>query len=487
MFNVIVVRHRGSVDVPRFFTLDVSDLSIFVRVTGSNSFFPLRPALYSVSVQGIPVFSAEKPDISADPEPLPGEMYMARLSEFLSLHIAAEKARASTEMDLLRLYFVTNNMTAARMLLRVMPVNGDVMMLRFVSENLCDLSTVESRYFVSSSAFSGKGREAQATNKRVSNRKDLEGVLKICSGLDESTVTIFLLEIMDTVAPGMLTRLIEKVGISSAYNRTYLRIKAAERMLDSGMARMAAFTLISVSMEIASAQDRLLKNELVRIALGLVTDRGWYAEIEDALARIRAEEIRKYGAPLTQEIYRRAAGVLPEVTITSHTRFFSFQLFKSQMDGFCAGKLRIFNGDCAMIDGLLINTDEFVPIFSNSDEIVVDCANTFEGTGTVDPRDSIHVDAILLSTGQEVPVNREFRVVKRDCDVALVDVESVDGQTVYVFEISGDASAVSVQKGSGTLSIEGKVARLALGRGVRSFTVDVEVSRGVFEERTFCV
>lgn len=503
MFNVILVCHKGSAAVPRFFTLDVSGMPICVHVTADNAFFSLQPAVHSVSIRGVPIFSIEQPDLPADPEPVSKETYMARLAEFLALRIPVERAQAATQMDLLRFYFMENNMAAAKMLLKAMPATGDTVMLRLIAENPRDFATIESRYFISSSGLANKNntRQTQRSESRaeppaektcIGSKKELDVIVKICSEFDESTATIFLLEILDTIAVEMLPRLMEDLSITNPYNRIYLRLKTAERMLHSGMARMAVFFLISTSVEIASAQDILLKNELVRIALEHVADGQWAAEIETVLAQVRADEVRKYGAVLTANIRCQIPGKIPEITVTGHTRLFDFQLFKSRMEWCFTGKLCIFNKGRAMIDGLIVNSGSFVPVFRDCAELVVDCSNTFEDASegnepSCESKGKIHVKTVLLSTGQEIPVDREFSLVEKECDISLVDVEHVDGQTVYIFDVLGDLNAINVQERYGTLSLEGRTARLFLKEHTRIFTVDVEVAGGVFEEKVFYV
>lgn len=444
------------------------------------------------------------------------DVYKKYLIKFLDEYILTCQKEILSSMDLLRLYFRINDIRSANKMIHNMADSPDVRMLKFyIKYYSYHKNDWPSLYIKINNSLNDKpytdhsSRNDTLVNENFINNQNepmrsiqkfgkssVQQFLSIAKDLDEKTRTIFIIDMINLIPCDIFILLIDQFKIRDAYSEIYLRIKLCETLIKNNRVKTAVFMLISTSLKITSAQDIILRNELVKIALKHVDSKNWLTLILKALEIVRNKEIKSYGTSLTTSVdlldnccydfdflvnLKGNNMQTSKITVQAQFEIFRFDLFRSVLSGTFVDKLKIYNKSNLSIDAIILSDDGVVPIYKSDSEIIVDLKRI------TPEEDDFIVKGLLCSDGKILPLDQKFRRIRRDNDILLKDVYFIDGKYIYTFDIVGVLVDIYLEGHVGSYEMADKILTVHLNSHVNRFTIEIEIKRGIYEEKVYHV
>lgn len=481
MFGLIIIRHAGPHALPGYFRLQHRKMGLRIRITQGCSLIQLRPTLNSVGVRGVPIFQKAELDIPPDDIPVDFPTYVKQLRAFLDTFLASEYVQARSQMDVLRHLFVVNDMKSAKALIKRMPSCGDVKMLKFIADRADILLPSAEHYQVM------LGQEIAAGESAPADPGAVREILEICSEVDEKTRCVFILAVQGLLPPENLPGIVGGLGITDAYVKAYIGMKTCERLVSCGLKRMAAYMLVSTALELKGGQDLMLRESLLRMALSQIPHGRWR---ERSLGLINGAAPTETQVPVWGRVDFPSAstkdGRRGSLSVCSQSPIFSISMLKRTHEDWCTGILRVHNRDGILIDGIFAGSSRFIPIFSSGTLLQVDLFSNCP-QAELEEEGGIYLDCFILADGERVPIDRHFKIIKRSGDLVPKEIAYEDNRYIFNFEVTGSVNAVVLDSKYGAIQRAGSGLTVHLNPGTHEYTMEVELSQGLYEERSFCI
>lgn len=485
MINSITICNQGLSEFPDGLTIAYENRHIHISfISGENSIFRTIPCLYSVIAADLILFQTTRIEEPGSTVSL--EKYTEALVEYLPKYIDLEMRKATTKMDLVRLYFRINDISRAKSLLDGMEDEGDVRMLRFIIRHKFEMveGRLQERPARASRIweFNGIANDSSGMDLQVESgkmHKAFDEFVRICSMIDEHTRFIFACEVLE-IFPSDFYFLIEHhAGLTLLECSVFIKIQMADVLIRRGKNKIATLMLIQASRSIQHQLDMVLKRSLMKHALELVTDASWSSYFLSIVREVEEEEIKTYGLPVSVQndtCLLMPVRQYPAAVFESCDEIFQFNVVKTSLDDHFIDQIRVrIPGNCqgrAPIMGVFESEEQFYPVYSSGMWSIL----------TLDS--SVRIKKIVLEDGTEICCDKQMHRILKATDVELVDViEGPCKRMCFAFK-NGMACKFYTSEDIG-VSMDKAGFCLLVPRATKEVRMTVEIQESIYESRTY--
>lgn len=571
MFDSIIIYHFNKNSFHRFFNMRFGgfDLNLHFQ-RRKKSLFCIPPNIYSARVNNKYIFDTCKFYLKVDNEEENFETYIKHLKKYLLTYLRMEKAKCESILEYARYYCVIGDIHEFNITISKIAQTPEGRMLRFYCDNTnrntekdiyINYELLSSHYKTTSQQikFNNRGGSYKAEDNRADsyNAEDNSGIkeddlkikeiekwkkttnefmndklenkikfsnkkyqtfTKIAENLDGYTRVLFLLEFLNKIDTNKFMELINKFKIENEEFFIYTLLKMSEYLIKTKKYKIAVLLIISCVVKINKGQDRLLKSELVRLALNLIETKEWNIKMIEIIEEIQESERSEYGKIFTiikldknkidslgnqmentnsgdqkddaYKIYNKS-----DFKIVSANKIYELNILIKELKEYVNDSIIIVNKYRKFIDGVVIN-NIYVPVQSNeyknkiNIEFLAKNIRYFEKynktTKQTYETNKILIEQLIMGDGRNIKINKVFTRTKVYNQIQLTSVTNLYKNHKYTFLIqSGNSDTFRIDDKRIKININTNKIHLLVPKELKSFEINIRHTDNIYEVKNF--
>jgi len=506
MINTILIYNHNIIGVPNRLEVTFEGRKV-TTVLVQRSLLGTVPHFFCAFVNGHVLFQEDVISQATGQHTVSRAEYEIRLERFLGRYIDAKRRNAKSKMELLRVYFASNDLGAAQDVLEHMKSCGSARMLSFILNN------------------SGEDASHDHQDDRYSR------FLDICREIDRHSAYIFALELLDAFSTRDLIQLygdLKLIFPAPADGRVrvcgrqeevlyglevLLHVRIATELASRGQFRAAGTVLIQMSEILNNTEDIQIVEEILSIAFGLLdSPQGLLDEMigtwESGLHLTSAQVFyissrflidpsamnsdpsmaaRNGLATMLQVACKQTQQCQSyTVSVQSYTDIFEFQAVKTQMKNVFTERVKVVVRDAHGAEPAIMGVLDSEGRFYIAERDIVSPPGDFTG-GTV-----------ILSDGRQVVDSFRVRKLERKTDIRLIGIEEIERSRLGL-ELPGESrlKKLTFEFKNGekcnysfkdaVFRVEKENVELLFAHECSEIEAQVEISTGIYERRYYYV